>query len=519
MHREMTGPGSSGNERAAALILVVSDDPADRERICRCLLRVGYTVSAAADEVAALRLLRGIAYDLVLLDGAALDGSARRILEALREQRTRIDPPAVLALVDDTEHTKTGYDGECPHGLLSKPVRIDVLAAKIEAELAHRRDRLVRGLLPVEPRHAVSREQNKPGKSDRGWAEARSVLVDALEAIGDGVVLWDPEDRLVICNESYRKLFGGHGSFVIPGARFEDLTQLQLECGALRIAANKRREWLANRLSHHRCPKGSFDDEYSDGTWVRVTENRTPAGYTVGVCTEISQIKRRETALKMSADSNRRLAAAVDATGSAILITDPDRPGNPTVFANPAFTSMTGWPVEEALGRDRSFLNGPGTDLDEVARFEGNMIAGRGSSAELLLKARNGRLFWAEVNASPMRGSDGRVVNWVVVQTDVTARRETASQVPRSRGEQHADQGALQNDCDLTGLLKLVQDNLEAALKDGRLAHAEARALLDAVLEAARPGPTATPLKRAASGRSNPASRMIDSGSAVLGFK
>lgn len=363
-------------------------------------------------------------------------------------------------------------------------------------------------------------EVAEPGPSDSELAAAKRLLFDVLGAVEEGVVLWDAEDRLVICNEGYRKLFGDMSRFVIPGAGFEDLMRLQLESGALRLTSGRRSDWLANRLSVHRSPSGSVDEEYSDGSWVRLTEYKTSAGYTVGVCMEVSKIKRRETALKISADSNRRLAAAVDATGSAILITDPGRPGNPTVFANPAFTAMTGWPVEEALGRDRSFLNGPDTDIDEVARFEGDMRAGHAALAELQLKARNGRLFWANVSASPIRGNDGRIMNWVIVQTDITARKEAVQKTPRSDGNLTTDRPAPQQAGDLAEHLMRVQESLQSALQAGELTEIEARALLDSVLEAARPEPEATPLERAASGRLRPSStKKIDPQSALLGFK
>lgn len=508
----------SKSERAAAVILVISIDQTGRDLICRYLLQAGYTVSAAADETAALRLLRSHAYDLVLLDGTAVGGSARQALKAVREERVGIDPPAVLALVDDSDRMKTLYAGHCPHGLLSKPVRIDTLAAEVEAALANRRAREAAGRSPI------AASLNTAGKIDQETslselAAAERVLGDAVEAIHDGVVLWDSEDRLVICNDGYRKLFGGHDDLVVPGVLYADLMRLQLDIGAIRVAPKRRDDWLAQRVLAHRSPEGAFDDEYSDGTWIRTKEYRTANGHTVGVCTEISEIKRRETALKMSADSNRRLAAAVDATDTAIMITDPGRPGNPTVFANPAFTTMTGWPIEEALGRDRSFLNGPDTDIDEVARFEEDMRAGRATSTELQLKGRNGKPFWADISASPIRGSDGRIENWVIVQTDVTARKKTIPQTPRSRGKEATDRPAPQQDGALAELLTFVQDSLETALQARQLTEIEARALLDSVFEAARPEPKAMSTEHAVSGPSRPPSTKIDPQSALLSFK
>jgi PAS domain S-box-containing protein len=408
----------------------VGEDEVSRDLICRGLHQVGYRVAAAADVATARRLLREHAFDLVLLDGIIPGEDARKVLSAIREERYGVDPPAILMAADGNASEATEHLARCANGSLMKPFEVKTLAAHIEFQLARRDAALAPGRSRDDLERLVAERTADLRQANSELEEVRNVLTDALEAINEGFVVWDSEDRLVICNESYRNLFGANAKLVVPGARFADLIRTQLQSGAIRGAMSRPADWLEQRVSRHRNPHGPFEVEFSDGTWVRVAETRTDAGYTVGLCTETSQVKRREIALKTFAENNRRLAAAVNATTSAILITDPNRSGNPTVFANPAFTAMTGWPVEEALGRDRSFLNGPDTDTNEAARFEQDMCDGRPVSAELRLKARNGRYFWAEVNASPILSSDGRIANWVIIQTDITARKEAEEQLP-----------------------------------------------------------------------------------------
>lgn len=433
------GTSASRTELAPASILVVSADPVRRDHFCCEVLRAGYTVSATADDVAALQRLRRQFFDLVLLDDVMPRGTVQRIVAALGKMPDGINPPAILAVGRACE--KETLVNVSAHGdvVPVNYVEIGALLPEVDGKLA------LRFACPEFRSYPGDRKRPVPkparptqlSSGSRGHAEYESVLVEALEVIEVGFVLWDADDRLLVCNAGYRRLFGRDGEHVVPGARFEDLMRLQLESGRLRVAPNGQLDWLDQRIRRHHSPNGPIEEEFSDGEWIRVSESRTCAGYTVGVYSEISQVKRREIALKTFAESNRRLAAAVDAAGSAILITDPARSGNPTVFANPAFASMTGWPVEEALGRDRSFLNGPKTDLDEVARFERDMQEGRSTSAVLRLKVRNGRSFWADVSASPIRNSDGKVVNWVIVQTDVTTReRLTQRDRPVRKPEQ-----------------------------------------------------------------------------------
>jgi PAS domain S-box-containing protein len=452
----------------------------------------GYRVSAAADGAMARTLLREHALDLLLIDGAESGEIEEKVLGAIREERRGVRSPAILRMADAGDLKSILDRDGGSSGLIMTSSEIKALVARIDVQLARRQATPA----PEGYRNGVERplpqRAAKPRAPDSEPGGTPHVLADALDAIKEGFVLWDSEDRLVTCNESYRRLFGASAAFVIPGVRFEDLMRRQLDDGIFRHAAGRTHEWLKQRVSQHRNPQGPLEEEFADGTWVRVTETRTGDGHIVGLCTEISQAKRREIALKTIADNNRRLAAAVNATTSTILITDPSRPGNPTVFANPALTAMAGWPVEEALGRDRSFLNGPETDMDEAARFERAMSEGRPVSTELRLSSRNGKPFWAEISASPIRGSDGRITNWVIIQTDITVRKETEEQLHHSQKIEMVGQltGGLAHD--LNNLLTIVLGNLESALGAGVGEDPESREMLKAALKATRQGADVT---------------------------
>ncbi|MDH3229950.1 MAG: response regulator [Alphaproteobacteria bacterium] len=518
MHRENQQTSCPGDEPARTLILVVSADAFGQDFVCRGLQQSGYRVSVASDGATAQRLLREHAFDLVILDGIVPGKDTREVVSEIRIRRPGADLPAVLVAADDDSDASRFL----AHGVdacIKKPFEIGTLATTIETQLARRHI----GREPKRSRNdlerLVAQRTTELERANRELEEARSVLTDALEVIDEGFALWDSEDQLVSCNESYRKLFGPNAKLVIPGARFEDLMRWQLQSGALRGAVSRPHEWLEQRVSRHRDPHGPFEDEFSDGTWVQVAETRTTNGYTVGICTEISQVKRREMALKTFAENNRRLAAAVNATSSTILITDPNRPGNPTVFANPAFTAMTGWPVEEALGRDRSFLSGPDTDTDEAARFEQDMCEGRPASTELRLNARNGRSFWAEINASPMRGNDGRISNWVIIQTNITARKKTEEQLHQSQKMEMIGQltGGLAHD--LNNLLTIVLGNLESAHGAAGTGDSEAGEMLESALAATRRGADVTRRLLAFSRQQTPAPKVTDLRETLNGFE
>lgn len=62
-------------------------------------------------------------------------------------------------------------------------------------------------------------------------------------------------------------------------------------------------------------------------------------------------------------------SSAVRSTRMPMLITDPRQPDNPIVFANAAFSRLTGYNRRDIIGQNCRFLQGPDTDQTDVARL------------------------------------------------------------------------------------------------------------------------------------------------------
>lgn len=124
-------------------------------------------------------------------------------------------------------------------------------------------------------------------------------------------------------------------------------------------------------------------------------------------------------------DSLRRLELleiAVQSATESIVITDShlDPPGPRIVFANRAFSTMTGYSVEEALGQSPRLLQGPKTDRAVLDRLRHCLEQGKPFSGRVTNYRKDGSEFVQDWSVAPVLGQDGSPTHFVAVQRDVT---------------------------------------------------------------------------------------------------
>ncbi|MEZ0491114.1 SpoIIE family protein phosphatase [Kineococcus sp. TBRC 1896] len=113
---------------------------------------------------------------------------------------------------------------------------------------------------------------------------------------------------------------------------------------------------------------------------------------------------------------------AVLATGLSFTVADARDPDLPLVWVNPAFTATTGYSIEEVVGRNCRFLQGPGSDPAVRQQMRDALEAGEPVTVTLLNYRKDGLGFWNQVAMSPIFGPDGTLTHYVGIQTDVSGR-------------------------------------------------------------------------------------------------
>jgi two-component system, cell cycle sensor histidine kinase and response regulator CckA len=135
-----------------------------------------------------------------------------------------------------------------------------------------------------------------------------------------------------------------------------------------------------------------------------------------------AQLVRERAALRASEASSRLREEALEAMPMGVLLADAHRR---ILYANPAFTRLTGYRVEEVMGRTCVFLQGPETSETEIAAMSSALREERAYEGEVLNYRRDGSSFWNHVSITPVRDAAGRISNYIGVQLDVSARRST----------------------------------------------------------------------------------------------
>jgi len=133
------------------------------------------------------------------------------------------------------------------------------------------------------------------------------LLRELISTIPDGVVAFDAEDKLLHFNKAYKDFHTAKAKHLVAGVSFSELLKIAVENNqytGLPEDPKAREIYIENRLRRHHNPGHPIIQQLSDGRWIQVQERRSKAGYTVGVCTDITDIKQAEKTIKTQAEQD-----------------------------------------------------------------------------------------------------------------------------------------------------------------------------------------------------------------------
>jgi len=137
---------------------------------------------------------------------------------------------------------------------------------------------------------------------------------------------------------------------------------------------------------------------------------------------QIQAIVRDISERKKSEEENRRLAMVANTTTNIVILTDGD---GKIEWVNPAFTRITGYTFEEALGKKPGdFLQGPESDQAAISLMSEKLQKGIGfKDVEIINYTKEGKLYWVSIEVQPIHNKSGKVIQFIAIESDISERK------------------------------------------------------------------------------------------------
>ena len=234
--------------------------------------------------------------------------------------------------------------------------------------------------------------------------------------------LWelDPNLQVVLCTaysdyswgEMFEKL-GGRDGLLILKKPFDAVEALQL------AQALTEKWWLHQQIQRR---MEELETRVSERTRELQESNRA-------LQTEVAQHQRAEETLRESEQQLRVQTTALDAAANAILITDH----NGTIQSvNPAFTALTGYTAQEAVGQNPRMLKSGQQDEASYRNLWQTISSGQVWCGEMTNRRKDGSLYTEEMTITPLRNGNGVIARYIAIKQDITDRKQAEEALRQS---------------------------------------------------------------------------------------
>ncbi|TMO54137.1 EAL domain-containing protein [Pseudoalteromonas phenolica] len=219
------------------------------------------------------------------------------------------------------------------------------------------------------------------------------LLKEALTSIEEGFALFDKNNQLILSNHSW---FDHHE--IDQNNAPKTLKQWQ------RLQSSQ----LINKIeSHNQTLHCSLA-----GKWIRTTLNQAHDGATACVSVDVTSFKHAEETLK-------KWGHAIEQSPVSIVITDTR---GKIEYVNPKFERITGYRLEEVLGKTPRVLRSELTATDYRALWHELKEKGQWRG-EFHNQKKNGEHYWEQARISAIRDQAGKVTHYIAVKEDITEQK------------------------------------------------------------------------------------------------
>jgi diguanylate cyclase (GGDEF)-like protein/PAS domain S-box-containing protein len=271
-----------------------------------------------------------------------------------------------------------------------------------------------------------------------------------LDSVAEGIIAVDVDGTCIQANPAALRLLGFSNNRQIVGRNFHQLCHHSYRDGSHYPCQNCfiARAMQENQPTHSdtdvfwKADGTSFDVEY----WSHPMKEQDQLVGAVVAFTDISERRHAEAHIL-------KLSHGLENSASAVLITDVT---GSIEYVNAKFTAVTGYPPEEALGKNPRILKSENTPPEVFSELWTTILNGHEWRGELLNRRKNGEVYWSVASISPLRNAQGTITHFIANVEDVNDRKNAEATIEK-----------LAYYDPLTGLpnRRLLQDHLSVSMK------------------------------------------------------
>ncbi|MCK6548405.1 response regulator [Myxococcota bacterium] len=374
-------------------ILIVEDEGIIARDIQRQLLDLGYDpVDIAVDGDDAVAIAGRLRPHLALMDinlAGETDG-----IEAAITMRQRYDIPCVFLTAYATDEVVERAKRANPSGYIIKPFDAQILRTTIE--IALNKDRVDRELRTSEAGLAEAQRIAHVGSWELdltsgllSWSSEACRIFELDPGLTKGpfeifLNLVHPEDRAAV-DAAYRGSLKHHTPYDVEH-------RLQMPDGRVKYVRERGQTYYGD-----------------DGRPTR----------SVGTVQDVTDRHRSDELLRLQ-------SAALNSVTSGVVITDTD---GTIQWVNPAFTAISGYTLDEAVGRNpREILKSGVHPRELYEELWATILAGKVWHGELTNRRKDGSTQIEEQTITPVRDASGAITHFVGVKRDLTQQKRLEQQ-------------------------------------------------------------------------------------------
>jgi PAS domain S-box-containing protein len=292
--------------------------------------------------------------------------------------------------------------------------------------------------------------------TERKQLEEKFELV--VESAPNAIIITDHDGVINLVNTQTESIFG------------YNRTELLGQPVEILIPERHRAAYRKDRKQFSKEPKPSrmgagreLTGRHKDGSEFPVEINITPLSTKDGTIflnsiTDITHRKKREEWMRIR-------DRAINSSPFGILITGTIAEGNNIIQCNPAFEDITGYKLDEIIGKNCRFLQGDDQDQESIPRLREAIEEGKSFQGLLRNYKKDGTLFWNELTISPVRDETGTITHYVGIQNDVTERKKAEDALKKAHSE--LESKVMERTAELVELNNKLKSEIEIRKKVG----------------------------------------------------